>query len=131
MKKIHGLELTKDFKQDVDWHCSHEPQFLFPALDSSKVRSLHGSPVSIALFFSSAVATWRLPEWLLCRMVGVQGQGVDFQSFLLNVKTSGELQGVYFQSLAFSVFSFNRADVRCIYGARMGREREVWNCWSL
>ena len=104
MKKIHGLELTKEFKQDVDWHCSHEPQFLFPALDSSKVRSLHGSPASIALFFSSVDATWRLPEWLLCRMVGVQGQGVDFQSFLLNVQTSGELQGVYFQSLAFESF---------------------------
>ena len=105
--------------------------FSFLPLIPAKFVVCMGVLFSIALFFSSADATWRLPEWLLCRMVGVQGQGVDFQSFLLNVQTSGELQGGLLSISCFSVFSFNRADVRCIYGARTGREREVWNCWSL
>ena len=78
--------------------------FSFLPLIPAKFVVCMGVLLVLLFFFSSADATWRLPEWLLCRMVGVQGQGVDFQSFLLNVQTSGELQGVYFQSLAFQSF---------------------------
>ena len=128
-RRSTGSSWEKIFKQHVDWHCSHGPQFPFPALDSSKVRKLHRSRVGVAPLFlprtrcggflSGYYLRWSCVTWW-----GVKG--VDFQSFLLNVQTSGALQGTDFQSLAFSIFSFN--------GVQMcdGKERNSWNWnWSL